>query len=638
MSNRNFDSRVIIQRLQNQNYARNLYQTNLNGKTLLTNPQNSDGTSSRLTTFVAGAQTDYFRGLIGSGESTSVGGIFGVSAPAPPVVDFTGSMLFDSTIEPSGSHVSYPNDSALAIGTNSFTIEWYQYYTRVEPFLRLFSMGTYPTASIAVSYEGSGFIFWKNGVRYYITTQPLLNIWTHIAIVGTSGTDIRFYQNGIETVAQEIVGAYDFTDSTTPLMIGNEYPALHKNINFHGNISNFRWVVGQALYNSTFTPPNIPLANISGTQLLLGVSGVVTDASSANRTPTNTGVIYSPLLPPMPFAIPPTRPTITTIIPGYTILTVAFNPPSYDGGAPILRYEYSTDNGLTFLALTPDSLTSPIIITMLSDGSNAPLVNDTQYSIRLRAVNRIGAGINSLRVFGTPSSIRIDSFTTVGSTTWTAPIGVTSVEYIVVGGGGGGGGGYDTGGGGGGGGGMVLSGTTAVTSGTVYTVIVGAAGDASTNNYPSLNETAGGGGGSSSFDTIISLGGEGGKGSRTQTGSSGMGGAAQTLLASAVGGSGGGSYNAVLLRGSGGGGGGAVAAGTNGSLGAGGIGGEGISLSLSGSSIMYGSGGNGARGNVATVGANGTSNRGNGGGGGGFSSSGARNGGAGGSGIVIIRY
>ena len=53
---------------------------------------------------------------------------------------------------------------------------------------------------------------------------------------------------------------------------------------------------------------------------------------------------------------------------------------------------------------------------------------------------------------------------------------------------------------------------------------------------------------------------------------------------------------------------------------------------------MYGSGGNGARGNTATVGANDTSNRGNGGGGGGFSSGGARNGGTGGSGIVIIRY
>ena len=74
MSNRNFDSRVIIQRLQNQNYARNLYQTNANGQTLIANPQNSDGTSSRLATFVPGAKTDYFRGLVGAGETISAGG------------------------------------------------------------------------------------------------------------------------------------------------------------------------------------------------------------------------------------------------------------------------------------------------------------------------------------------------------------------------------------------------------------------------------------------------------------------------------------------------------------------------------------------------------------------------------------
>ena len=235
------------------------------------------------------------------------------------------------------------------------------------------------------------------------------------------------------------------------------------------------------------------------------------------------------------------------------------------------------------------------------------------------------------------STITVQSFTTTGSTTWTAPAGVSSLEYIIVGGGGGGGGGYDTGAGGGGGGGMVLSGTIAITPGTDYTVLVGEGGAASTSDYGRLNETAGGDGGSSSFGIITALGGGGGKASRIQTGGSGNGGAAQTLLASAVGGSGGGNAG-TSAGGSGGGGGGAAAAGTNGSPSARGIGGAGIILSLSGSSIMYGAGGNGAQGNVATVGANGTSNRGNGGSGGGYSSGGARNGGAGGSGIVIIRY
>ena len=74
MSNRNFDSRVIIQRLQHQNYARNLYQMNVTGQTLIANPQNSDGAASQVATFSAGSQTQDCRGLLG-GNSVSLGGI-----------------------------------------------------------------------------------------------------------------------------------------------------------------------------------------------------------------------------------------------------------------------------------------------------------------------------------------------------------------------------------------------------------------------------------------------------------------------------------------------------------------------------------------------------------------------------------
>ena len=78
MSNRNFDHRVIIQRLQNQNYARNLYNNNVNGQGLINNPQNSDGNASRFNTYHSGAQTEYFRGLIGGCETVSVGGIVNI--------------------------------------------------------------------------------------------------------------------------------------------------------------------------------------------------------------------------------------------------------------------------------------------------------------------------------------------------------------------------------------------------------------------------------------------------------------------------------------------------------------------------------------------------------------------------------
>jgi hypothetical protein len=88
MSNRNFDNRVIIQRLQNQVYARNLYKNNTSGQALINNPQNTDGTASRYNSYTPGAQTEYFRGLVGGGETVSVGGIVNIPpyVSEPPVV------------------------------------------------------------------------------------------------------------------------------------------------------------------------------------------------------------------------------------------------------------------------------------------------------------------------------------------------------------------------------------------------------------------------------------------------------------------------------------------------------------------------------------------------------------------------
>jgi hypothetical protein len=100
MSNRNFDNRIIIQRLQNQVYARNLYLNNTSGQTIINNPQNSDGNSSRFNTYIPGAQTEIYRGLIGTCETISIGGIVNIPpfpestapspSPSPPIPIISG--------------------------------------------------------------------------------------------------------------------------------------------------------------------------------------------------------------------------------------------------------------------------------------------------------------------------------------------------------------------------------------------------------------------------------------------------------------------------------------------------------------------------------------------------------------------
>ena len=83
MSNRNFDSRTIIQRLQQQNYARNLYKNNVSGNKIINNPQNTNSDSSTQMTYTPGAQTEYVRGLQGGGGTISVGGIVNI----PPIIE-----------------------------------------------------------------------------------------------------------------------------------------------------------------------------------------------------------------------------------------------------------------------------------------------------------------------------------------------------------------------------------------------------------------------------------------------------------------------------------------------------------------------------------------------------------------------
>jgi titin len=95
-------------------------------------------------------------------------------------------------------------------------------------------------------------------------------------------------------------------------------------------------------------------------------------------------------------AAAPGAPTVTAVTPGDQQLTVAFNAPVTDGGAPITNYEYSTDDGGTWAARGPASIDSPLLIAGLSNG--------TTYPVRLRAVNATGSGAASPTVAGTPRS------------------------------------------------------------------------------------------------------------------------------------------------------------------------------------------------------------------------------------------
>jgi hypothetical protein len=92
----------------------------------------------------------------------------------------------------------------------------------------------------------------------------------------------------------------------------------------------------------------------------------------------------------------PAAPTISSISPSSQRLNVIFTP-GFNGGRNITNYEYSVDNGATWITRSPASTSSPLTISGLS--------NATTYNVRIRAVNVAGEGSQSGSVQGTPSVV-----------------------------------------------------------------------------------------------------------------------------------------------------------------------------------------------------------------------------------------
>jgi len=280
-------------------------------------------------------------------------------------------------------------------------------------------------------------------------------------------------------------------------------------------------------------------------------------------------------------------------------------------------------------------------------------INDTGYL-------QLPSGTSAQR-----SNYIVQTFTTVGTTTWTAPADVTSVEVLVVGGGGGGGGesgSAGAGGGGGGAGGLVYNNAFAVTPSTGYTVTVGGGGPGSTSN------NSGTAGSNSVFATLTAIGGGygsprttagGNGGSGGGTGLNGTGGTSTQNSSGSTGfGNAGGAGVSNTYCGSGGGGAGSAGLSPPSPYNTGGAGGLGQAFSITGVSQYYaagggggaatstdipglggnGIGGNGGSGSGGSNGTNGAANTGSGGGGGCGNAGNTKLGGAGGSGIVVIRY
>uniref|UniRef100_A0A6C0IH63 Fibronectin type-III domain-containing protein n=1 Tax=viral metagenome TaxID=1070528 RepID=A0A6C0IH63_9ZZZZ len=148
----------------------------------------------------------------------------------------------------------------------------------------------------------------------------------------------------------------------------------------------------------------------------VNTNGSSSASNSVSVTPSNSGPL-APVLTSVTFK------TTDTMI-------IAFTQDS--SGITITNYKYSIDGGNNYTAFSPVDIISPVTISGLS--------SNTTYNISLKAVSAVGESASSNTIRETTyANVNYVTFTDVGSSTWTAPDGVTFVQYLVVGGGGGGG-------------------------------------------------------------------------------------------------------------------------------------------------------------------------------------------------------
>ena len=77
MSNRNYDNRVVIDRLQSINLAQNIYKYQQSGKTIISNPQTSNASTQRITEYREGVQELILKN-VGAGYTVNPSGILNI--------------------------------------------------------------------------------------------------------------------------------------------------------------------------------------------------------------------------------------------------------------------------------------------------------------------------------------------------------------------------------------------------------------------------------------------------------------------------------------------------------------------------------------------------------------------------------
>lgn len=176
-----------------------------------------------------------------------------------------GSGYFDGT----GDTLNLASSTAL-LGSGNFTIDFWVNIP-VAPtggaFYTCFAYGASGSVLRCFVYDSSGTKFgvWIGVTQVInVSSTAMIAQWAHIALARV-GTNLTAYINGVNVSTY----ASDSTNyNTGQLYIASQAGASY----LTGYISDFRIVVGTAVYTSNFVPPSAPLTAIQNSSLLMNMT------------------------------------------------------------------------------------------------------------------------------------------------------------------------------------------------------------------------------------------------------------------------------------------------------------------------------------------------------------------------------
>jgi len=242
--------------------------------------------------------------------------------------------------------------------------------------------------AVAVSGTGNRVMSSPDGITWTIRTSAANNDWASVTYgnglfvaVAVTGTGNRVMTSSELLVPDSPViggiipaGNYATVAFTAPASVGGSAISNYE-YSINGGSS---WVTRSPV--SAVSPLIIsgltPLTTYQVQLRALNSQG--TGCASATTNATTTAITA------------PDAPTGLSAEPGINGALLTFTAPSNNGGSLITNYQYSTDNGASWTAVSPASTNTTMILTGLS--------NCTAYNILVRAVNSAGAGAPSTAV------------------------------------------------------------------------------------------------------------------------------------------------------------------------------------------------------------------------------------------------